>query len=173
MRSSERFCFTTSTVPGLRTRWKASVSAPDYGSKDHDHEMLKFRTAWSDFRSPASIRLPEVAGSTHLTKVLLGAKTRMKEYRAAMNLRYDNKMGSELSKLRLRRFVMGGSYPEVVDPIVEALIRQMKESSGPFDVIVDTGGSGIEPSLYLFATDPVEVARLALKIARLYSMGRN
>ncbi len=120
-----------------------------------------------------SLMKPEFGASTHLAKILLEARRRMKEYRAVMNLRYDEKMGSELSKLRLRRLVMGGSYPKVADPVVEVLTRQMKESSGPFDVIVDSGGSGIEPSLYLFAIDPVEVARLALKIARLYSMGRN
>ena len=120
-----------------------------------------------------SLMKPEFGASTHLAKVLLEARTRMKQYRAVMNLRYDDKMGMELRKLKMRTLSMGGSYPKVADPVVEALTRQMKESDGPFDAIVDSGGSGIEPSLYLFAADPVEVARLALKLARLYSMGRN
>jgi predicted fused transcriptional regulator/phosphomethylpyrimidine kinase len=120
-----------------------------------------------------SLMKPEFGASTHLAKVLLEARTRMKQYRAVMNLRYDDKMGMELRKLKMRTLSMGGNYPKVADPVVEALTRQMKESGGPFDAIVDSGGSGIEPSLYLFAADPVEVARLALKLARLYSMGRN
>ena len=120
-----------------------------------------------------SLMKPEFGASTHLAKVLLEARTRMKQYRAVMNLRYDDRMGRELSRLKLRALVMGGKYAKVADPVVEALTRQMKESVGSFDVIVDSGGSGIEPSLYLFAADPVEVARLALKIARLYSLGRN
>jgi predicted fused transcriptional regulator/phosphomethylpyrimidine kinase/predicted transcriptional regulator len=118
-----------------------------------------------------SLMRPEFGASTHLAKILLEARSRMKEYRAGMNLRYDEKMGNVLKTLRLRPLIIGGKYSKAVDPVVDALARRMNESSDPFDVIVDLGGSGIEPSLYIFAAGPVEVAGLALKIARLYSMG--
>jgi predicted fused transcriptional regulator/phosphomethylpyrimidine kinase/predicted transcriptional regulator len=118
-----------------------------------------------------SLMRPEFGASTHLAKILLDSRSRMKEYRAGMNLRYDEKMGNVLKTLRLRPLIIGGKYSKAVDPVVDALARRMNESSDPFDVIVDLGGSGIEPSLYIFAAGPVEVAGLALKIARLYSMG--
>jgi predicted fused transcriptional regulator/phosphomethylpyrimidine kinase/predicted transcriptional regulator len=117
-----------------------------------------------------SLMRPELGASTHLAKILLEARTRMKEYRAAMNLRYDEKMERVLKRLRLRQLVIGRKYSKAVDPVVEALTQQMRESSASFDVIVDSGGSGIEPSLYIFSSDPVEVAALALKMARLYSI---
>jgi predicted fused transcriptional regulator/phosphomethylpyrimidine kinase/predicted transcriptional regulator len=119
-----------------------------------------------------SLMRPEFGASTHLAKILLEARTRMKEYRAAMNLRYDEKIEKLLGPLGLRSLVIGGKYSKAaLDPVVEALSRQLKESSAPFDVIVDLGGSRIEPSLYLLASNPVDVAGLALRIARLYSMG--
>ncbi len=116
-----------------------------------------------------SFMKPEFGASTHLARVLLEARTRMNEYRAAINLRYDEKMGRVLKKLRLRALTVGGRYSRAADPVVEAVTLQLKESRQPFDAIVDSGGSRIEPSLYLFAANPVEVSKLALKMARLYS----
>ncbi len=119
---------------------------------------------------PRSLMRPEFGASTHLASVLLEVRRRVKGYRAAMNVRYDEKMREVLGGLNLSILELGG-YDKGADPVVEALTREMGRRSSSFDVVVDPGGSRIEPSLYLFANDPVEVARLSLKIAHLYSLG--
>lgn len=112
---------------------------------------------------------PEFGASTHLARVLLEAKSRMKSFNAAINLKYDKQTEKILRRLKLRILRIGGVYPQGVDdPVVESLRQKMKESRGEFDAIVDAGGPGLEPNLYLFATDAVEVASLAIKVAKLY-----
>ena len=43
------------------------------------------------------------------------------------------------------------------------------EGAAEFEAVVDLGGEGVEPSLYLFAEDAVKVVRRALEIARAYT----
>ena len=38
-----------------------------------------------------------------------------------------------------------------------------------FEAVVDLGGEGVEPSLYLFAEDAIKVVRRSLEIARAYA----
>ncbi len=112
---------------------------------------------------------PEFGASTHLAKVLLEVKSRMKSFNAAINLKYDRQIEKILRRTKLRILRIGGVYPQGVDdPVVESLRQKIRESRGEFDALVDTGGPGLEPNLYLFATDAVEAASLAIKVAKLY-----
>ncbi len=112
---------------------------------------------------------PEFGASTHLAKVLLEVKSRMKSFNAAINLKYDRQIEKILRKTKLRILRIGGVYPQGGDdPVVESLRQKIRESRGEFDALVDTGGPGLEPNLYLFAADAVEVASLAIKVAKLY-----
>lgn len=112
---------------------------------------------------------PEFGASTHLARILLEVKSRMKSFNAAINLKYDRQIEEILRRTKLRILRIGGVYPQGVgDPVVESLRQKLRESRGEFDAIVDAGGPGLEPNLYLFATDAVEVAGLAIKVAKLY-----
>ncbi len=115
---------------------------------------------------------PEFGASTHLAKMLLQIRVRMKERKAAMNLRYDERMEEVVSKLGLKTLRIGGEYSRAEDPVVEALARRMREVHESFDSVIASGGSGIEPSLYLFANNPTEIVELALRMAGLYSIDR-
>jgi predicted fused transcriptional regulator/phosphomethylpyrimidine kinase/predicted transcriptional regulator len=113
---------------------------------------------------------PEAGASAHMAKVLLLARSRLPELRACVNLRYDARMAEKMRSAGLRTLAIGGySYPDAEDPTVEALSKKMKSSPDRFDVIVDEGGSGIEPNVYLFARGARDVASLALRLARAYS----
>ena len=113
---------------------------------------------------------PEPGASRHLANVLLSVKGVMPGVRACINLRYDLRMSRILRKLSLKAIEMGG-YPVsgIEDPPVDALVRKLGSIRPPFDAVVDTGGNGIEPNLYLLGKGAREVAILALEVSRLYS----
>jgi predicted fused transcriptional regulator/phosphomethylpyrimidine kinase len=47
-----------------------------------------------------------------------------------------------------------------------------REALGDFEAVVDLGGEGVEPSLYLFAEEAIELVERALEIARTYTSSR-
>ena len=122
--------------------------------------------------SARAMHQPEFGASSHLSKMLLLVRTRRKELRAALNLRYDREMARVLSKLGLRALKIG-KYSESGpgDATVNALARRLELGGATFDVVVDEGGRGIEPNVYLFGKNAVEVARLGIRVAAAYSMG--
>jgi predicted fused transcriptional regulator/phosphomethylpyrimidine kinase/predicted transcriptional regulator len=120
-----------------------------------------------------SFMRPEYGASTHLAAILLEVERKNPALRAAMNLRYDDKMSKVLGKLRIKQLTIGRAYPAgSQDKVLGALRARLSApgSSGLFGAVVDLGGEGVEPSLYLFAGDAVKVVRKALEIARAYTL---
>jgi XRE family transcriptional regulator, thiamine biosynthesis regulator len=119
-----------------------------------------------------SFMRPEFGASTHLAAILLEVERRRADLRAAMNLRYDERMARALSRLRVKRLTMGGTYPaDTQDKVLGALRARLSAPGGAaaFEALVDLGGEGVEPSLYLFAEDAVRVVRRALEVAKAYA----
>lgn len=117
---------------------------------------------------------PEYGASTHLAAILLEVERVHPGVRAAMNLRYDKRMAEVVSGMGSRTLTTGGTYPEDGQDKVLGAVRALL-SSRPvqtFDALVDVGGSGVEPSLYLFAADAVRVVEKGLEIARAYASAR-
>jgi hypothetical protein len=115
---------------------------------------------------------PEWGASAHMSRVLLLVRRKRPDVRACINLRYDQKVARAMRSLGLRELIIGGySFPRSEDPTSEALEKRLLQSRGGFDVVVDTGGSGIEPNVYLFGRGAKEVADLALRISEIYSAG--
>jgi predicted fused transcriptional regulator/phosphomethylpyrimidine kinase len=56
--------------------------------------------------------------------------------------------------------------------MVENLRGSLSGAAGPIDAVVDPGGPGSEPGLYLFAEDATAVAQLGLKVAKFYAATR-
>ena len=113
---------------------------------------------------------PEAGASTHVSRVLLVARDNRPELRACINVSYDRRMSEVMRKHRLRVLFIGPySQRGGGDSTTEALRRRLRSNSTPFDAVVDEGGSGIEPNVYLFSTGARAVAELALKLARSYS----
>jgi predicted fused transcriptional regulator/phosphomethylpyrimidine kinase/predicted transcriptional regulator len=115
---------------------------------------------------------PEPGASVHMSKILLLVRSRMPETRACINFRFDARIGVLLAGSGLRTLVLRRhpSHP-AEDATVESLERKLKATNRPFDAIVDEGGSGIEPNVYLFGTGAGQVARMAIKLAEEYSAG--
>ncbi|MGP8125074.1 MAG: thiamine-phosphate synthase family protein [Nitrososphaerales archaeon] len=121
---------------------------------------------------PKAILPPEAGASRHLSRVLLLIRTRKPGVRACINLRYDKKMEAVLKRLKLRPLRIGGYPPSASgDPTIDALAKRLSSADEAFDVLVDLGGSGVEPNLYLFAESPAGAADLALRASRAYSAG--
>ncbi len=113
---------------------------------------------------------PEPGTSRHLSRVLLLVRRVRPDVRACINLRYDSRVGRILTRLHLRIIEIGDyGVSAAGDPTVEALIERLATARDPFDGVVDTGGNGIEPNLYLFSNGAREVVALALKISDSYS----
>jgi len=113
---------------------------------------------------------PEFGASRHMAKMLILVRRRMPKYHAAINLIYSPSVARVLRNLGLRTIQIGGSYPHgSEDPTVEALTSRLLQSKERFDAVVDSGGRGIEPILYLFGESATDVASLAIKIADLSS----
>jgi predicted fused transcriptional regulator/phosphomethylpyrimidine kinase/predicted transcriptional regulator len=122
-----------------------------------------------------SFMRPEYGASTHLAAILLEVERRHPALRAAMNLRYDERMSKVLAKLRVRQLTMGRSYPaDPQDKVLGALRARLSAPGGAseFGAVVDLGGEGVEPSLYLFAEDAIKAVHMSLEIARAYTGSR-
>jgi predicted fused transcriptional regulator/phosphomethylpyrimidine kinase/predicted transcriptional regulator len=115
---------------------------------------------------------PEAGASVHMARVLLLARSRHPVLRACINLRYDPRMAAAMRKAGLRALaVSGAALAEAEDPTVEALERELRSSRGRFDAVVEQGGGGLEPNVYLFAEGAREAAEAAIRLARIYSAG--
>lgn len=115
---------------------------------------------------------PEHGVSRHMARVLLLVRKRMPGYRASLNLKYDSRIAKVLKRLGLRTVTIGNYSPSgAEDPTVGALTARLLQSHEEFDAVVDLGGKGIEPSLYLFGRNAPEVAHIAVRISEVYSAG--
>ena len=113
---------------------------------------------------------PEAGASAHMSRVLLIVRDRRPELRACINIRYDGRMANVIKRLRIRAISIG-EHPRhgSEDATAEALRARLRSETGPFEAVVDQGGSGIEPNLYLFAEGAQEAAELALRLSQAYS----
>jgi predicted fused transcriptional regulator/phosphomethylpyrimidine kinase/predicted transcriptional regulator len=119
-----------------------------------------------------AVLTPEAGASVHMANVLLLARTARPDFRACINLRYDGKVAAVLRRMGLRVLSVGARPRGASDdPTVDALRNRLLSQPGRFDAVVDEGGSGIEPNLYLFAAGAQEVATLAVTLAEACSAG--
>lgn len=115
---------------------------------------------------------PEAGASAHMSRILLLVMAKRPQLRACINVRYDRRMSRAIRRNGLRTVTIG-NYPRADgdDPTAEALGKKLAGTSGPFDAVIDEGGAGIEPNLYLFAKGAKEAVDLALRLAKGYSAG--
>jgi predicted fused transcriptional regulator/phosphomethylpyrimidine kinase/predicted transcriptional regulator len=118
---------------------------------------------------PRSFMRPEFGASTHLAGILLAVKSHDHSVRGAMNLRYDGKMERALASQDIRHVTLDPSQASRTDAdLLASLDEKLRDTPGPIEAIVDRGGPGIEPGLYLFGADASRVAQIGLRLARAY-----
>jgi len=118
---------------------------------------------------PRSFMRPEKGASTHVANVLLEVMAWDRSKRAAMNVRYDQRMERVLGGMKLRSLRLDGTPGKSDSEVLRMIGERLRVLDRRLDAIIDLGGSGIEPGLYLFAEDAVTVAQLGLRVARAYA----
>jgi len=120
---------------------------------------------------PRSSRPPAFGGSSHVARATLAMMSLQPSLRSSMSLRYDADVIEECERLGLAvsgfdrreepadvRNVEGTTIPW-------GIRRAFSSSKSPPSVVYDSGGIGKEPMIFLFGTNPMEVAQIAVELA--------
>jgi predicted fused transcriptional regulator/phosphomethylpyrimidine kinase/predicted transcriptional regulator len=119
-----------------------------------------------------SFMRPEYGASTHVANVLLAAMSHDGSIRASINLRFDKRMSRVLRRLKMHPLLLKEAGVKSDSEMIGSLRAALGGAMGPVGAVVDPGAPGLEPGLYLFAHDALEVARQGLKVARSYAAER-
>lgn len=124
---------------------------------------------------PRAFMKPEFGVSSHMARLVLSIMKHDPEKRSAMNIIYNNKIIEICRKLGLKiSFYDRKDEPESVQRVeggtipwgVETAIKKIGDVP---DIIYHKGAWGKEPSISLIGTNAVEVAKMAVCIAKLYN----
>lgn len=115
-----------------------------------------------------SFMRPEYGASTHVANVLLAMMSHDRSMRASMNVRYDQKMRRALREMKMSPIVLEEANVKNDTEMIRSLTVALRRATRPIEAVIDPGAPGLEPGLYLFAHDAVDVVRLALKVASAY-----
>jgi predicted fused transcriptional regulator/phosphomethylpyrimidine kinase/predicted transcriptional regulator len=128
---------------------------------------------------PRSSRPSEFGGSSHVARASLTMMSLQPTLRSAMSLRYDTEAVEICSEkgLIVSPFDRRDEPQEVRTTegmsIPWGIRRAYSAAKDPPTVVCDLGGIGKEPMIFLFGTNPIEVAQTAAEIARLRSKRKN
>ncbi|MCS7146251.1 MAG: thiamine-phosphate synthase family protein [Nitrososphaerota archaeon] len=116
---------------------------------------------------------PAFGASRHLASILLGAIRVEPRLRCVMNLKLVKGVEEAIkeagfSAISIEPINRVRSEDDVVFDVIEALKRRPD-----VDVVLDQGGVGLEPAIYIFGTTPMEVVNKAISIARKLSSHRS
>lgn len=123
---------------------------------------------------PKTFMKPEFGVSSHMARLVLSIMKHDSKKRSAMNIIYNSKIIEICRKLNLKvSFYDRKDEPEAVQKVeggtipwgVESAIKKIGEIP---DVIYHQGAWGKEPSISLIGESAVEVAKMAVCIAKLY-----
>lgn len=110
---------------------------------------------------------PVPGGSKHVANIILTAMEHDPRIKAGMNLRYSENLIKKCRELgiQVEEFDRKQEPPDA-KTMVWGTKRAIEKAGEVPNVIFDTGAVGKEPMIRILGTSAVEVARLALKIAR-------
>ena len=109
---------------------------------------------------------PEFGASSFTAGILLRLQELNPELRSVMNIRYGPDVEGALRRagLSFAKVKTGGlSEEEAIGEIVRPF------ESGTYDAVIDEGGHGVEPLVYVFGRNPLEVVEKVERI--LWAMG--
>lgn len=118
-----------------------------------------------------SVSNPRFGASRHLARILLSMMKKKPRFRAAINLKFNSIVEEALRTLGIR-YVLVKSEPRKVYISEVELEKEISSViwnvDDPPEALVDLGGVGYEPALYLFGEDAVDVAQKAIGLASAY-----
>jgi len=125
---------------------------------------------------PKAFMEPEFGVSSHMARLVLSIMKHDQSKRSAMNIKYDPKIIEICEKLGLKvSFYDRNDEPEDVKQVEGGTIpwgveaATLKIGDIP-DVIYHMGAWGKEPSISIIGTDAVDVAKMIVCIAKLFSV---
>lgn len=102
---------------------------------------------------------PRPGGSRFLARLVEEVSKVRPEIKAVANIAYTAKECVE-RKMAVAEVGPSNSEDEIVSNVVAAF------RSGVFDVVYDSGGSGVEPNAYVFGADAIDVATKIVEVAQ-------
>jgi len=99
---------------------------------------------------------PEPGASKFTASLILAVTERNPEIRSVINVRLDAKIKKALSKANLNVVWVktGGMSDEEAIDVVAKLFEEKT-----WDVVLDEGGEGVEPLVYIFGRDPLDIVK--------------
>jgi len=107
---------------------------------------------------------PEFGVSEHMAEVLIGLSEIFPEVRSVLNIRYDEKISGALKKAGFKVGTVEKSERSEEETV--KLITEEFKKKGILDAVIDKGGFGIEPCVYIFGKSSIEVVEKVKKLER-------
>ena len=131
-------------------------------------EVLSFPGRLIKFKQRIkAIAEPEFGASTHLANMVILAHSRNKRIRSCIYIKYNKKIQKVLDKMGLD-YKFNLNLKSEDDPVLFSFKKFLEENEVP-TILIDKDREGFEPVCYIFANNPIEVAKLAVEIANEYS----
>ena len=108
---------------------------------------------------------PEFGVSEHMADVLMRLSAIFPEIRSVLNIRYDERIFNALKRAGFKIGTIEKSERSE-EETVRLIIEEFKKK-GVLDAVIDRGGFGIEPCVYIFGRNPIEVVEKVKKLERL------
>lgn len=120
-----------------------------------------------------SLMDPEFGVSNHLAKLLLRVMAVNPEVRSVINTAYNEDIAEVIKRMSFHYAVFERAPSQKgEEALFDFAEEAFKENKGWLDVIIDTGGVGIEPNAYFFDRNAVRLADKIVKVARLVANKR-
>ncbi|MCL4518046.1 MAG: hypothetical protein M1587_02490 [Thaumarchaeota archaeon] len=125
--------------------------------------------------------MPEFGCSNHMSKVLLIFHARNQNFRAVLNLKYDDAIEKALDEFSIPKFFtdhsrtqadkkrpVGSAQQDILLARLEST-KLLISGEARTVTVIDRGSEGVEPITYLLGTNATEITELAIKMSRAYA----
>jgi predicted fused transcriptional regulator/phosphomethylpyrimidine kinase/predicted transcriptional regulator len=153
-------------IPGVLTNF---VSAMPDARDEGDVAGIAGRIAVVKHRARAA-STPEFGASRYTARVILGVHRAFSQVRSGLNVRYDATVKKAVADLGWRTLVLVPEVGSVGESEYAAKVAKLLLArGGPPDLLIESGGMGLEPSAYILGNNPGEVVEKALTLSGVCS----
>ena len=153
-------------IPEVQTNF---VSALPEALDEHDVAGIPGRIACARGRAKAASP-PDFGASRYTANIVLAVKRAFKEVGSGLNVKYDATLAEVASGLGWRSLSLAaGEADRGIVQFSKKITEAASRLEGPPDLLVESGGIGLEASAYVLGRTPGEVVEKALALAGLYS----
>jgi hypothetical protein len=111
---------------------------------------------------------PEFGIQSHLAKLLLEIRSTNSNYKAVINVKFDEKLKSVVQSIKLPYAKTEHSGKLNDNGVIESVKNIIKLKSEPLFVVFDEGAFGLEPMTYIIADELQNLVQAVLNIAKDY-----